>query len=58
MTLPASAYRNPAEVADENMQKEKRDAEFKIKQAERHRIYQSMKHKMQVKKLLKEGGMR
>lgn len=58
MTLPASAYRNPFEVVDNNIEKEKRDAAFKVKLAERHRIYKSRKHKMQVIKLMKNGGMR
>jgi len=58
MTLPASAYRDPSEVADSNIEKDKRDAAFKVKQAERNRIYKSRKHRMQVKRLMQNGGMR
>jgi hypothetical protein len=56
MILPASAYRDPSEVADSNIEKEKRDAVFKAKQAERYRIYKSRRHRQQVKHLMKQGG--
>jgi hypothetical protein len=56
MTLPAYAYRDPSEIADANIEKEKRDAAFKKKMADRHRIYKSRKHRAQVKHLMKQGG--
>lgn len=56
MALPVSAYRDPSEVADSNIEKEKRDAVFKKKQAERYRIYKSRLHKAQVRHLMKQGG--
>jgi hypothetical protein len=58
MAIPASAYRDPSEVADSNIEKEKRDAAFKKKLAERYRVYKSRKHKAQVKMAMKNGGAR
>jgi hypothetical protein len=58
MVLPAYAYRDPSEIADANIEKEKRDAAFKAKQAERYRIFKSRRHRQQVRHLINNGGMK